>query len=114
MAADTEVVPKGQAIPDHMTSVVGSGTGFGGFGHRSRTPVPSGRFVCPSAARALDPGPVDLLRRPQVMDGLESLRGKAGDRAHEPPVLAAHRCRRWTRRGTGGVAFEGDLERYVE
>ena len=47
IAADTEVVPKGQAIPDHMTSVVGSGTGFGGFGHRSRTPVPSGRFVCP-------------------------------------------------------------------
>ena len=30
------LVPKGQATPDHTISIMGSGTGFSGFGHRTR------------------------------------------------------------------------------
>ena len=37
VAADTVAVPKGQATPDHTISIMSSGTGFGGFGHRGRT-----------------------------------------------------------------------------
>ena len=35
--SDTHLVPKGQAISDHRASVMGSGSGTGGFGRRNRT-----------------------------------------------------------------------------
>ncbi len=51
-AADTLVVPEGQATSDHTTSVMSSGTGNDGFGHRGWTSCSFGTFRCavPSVA----------------------------------------------------------------